>query len=190
MTVSKVNLYISAAPELKEERDALGRLVPSIPTALGWQIVQTPQSNQPFDPEAVRRADVHLLVLGADIKAPVGWEWQLARRAGHRPAMFRQERLRTPAGDAFVRELAPVANWRTYRDTPDLVRQASALLGEHLLTHAVPYELSLSELEQLRAWLKREPAAQQASAPRPVTAAGGVILTPERYVPSEGTLVE
>jgi hypothetical protein len=189
MAPSKVNLYLSAAPELTAERDAIARIVPKIPTTLGWEIVQTPHSDQSFNPDAVLRADVHVLVLAGDIKAPVGWEWALARRAGHRPTMFRQERLRTPAGDAFVRELEPLVQWRSYLDTPDLVRQVSALLGEHLINRAGHYALSPAEVERLRDWLKREPA-HVADAARSVTAASGVILTPERYIPKEGTLVE
>ena len=192
MTLTQVTFYISAAPEMKDERDALGRLVSSIPTTLGWDLVQTPYGDQQFNPEAVLRAGVHVLVLGADIKAPVGLEWLIARRAGRSPVLFRQERLRTPAADAFVRDLGSVAAWRVFRDTPDLVQQVSALLADHLLAHAAQYALSLPEIERLRAWQKREPSAAQAPGgeTRRVTDSSGVILTPERYLPSEGTIVE
>jgi hypothetical protein len=189
MMQSQLTLYISAAPELKDEREALGRLVPSIPTTLGWQIVYTPHSDQAFDAEAVARADVHLLVLGADIKAPVGWEWEIARRAGRRPAMFRHDGLRTMAGDAFVRTLEPLVTWHPYRDTPDLVRQVATLLGEHLLTHAARYTISQAEVERLRAWQKEKPPAMEVAERQRATGASGVIFTPERYMPSEGTLV-
>ncbi len=192
MPANRITLYISAAPEMKEERDALGRLVPAIPTTLGWEIVQTPHGDQVFDPEAVLRADVHLLVLGGDISAPVGLEWLIARRAGRAPVLFRKERLRTPAADAFVRELARSANWRTFRDTPDLVQQVSALLLDHLLAHAARYGLGAAEGERLRAWQGGEPAAALAGAEagRVSANSSGVILTPERYVPSEGKVVE
>ena len=189
MSKSKVNLYISAAPELRAERAAIARLVPDIPTTLGWEIAQTPHSDQSFNADAVLQADVHLLVLGGDIKAPVGWELQLARRAGHRPFYFRQERLRTPAGDAFVRELESIAAWRSYRDSLDLIRQTAGLLVDHLLSHAIPYALPQPEIERLRDWLKTTPM-QADTAARPVTASGAVIFTPERYMPSEGIIVE
>jgi hypothetical protein len=189
MPVSKINLYISAAPELRAERAAIARMVPDIPTTLGWEIAQTPHSDQSFNADAVLQADVHLLVLGGDIKAPIGWELQLARRVGHRPFFFRQERLRTPAGDAFVRDLEPTVAWRTYRDPSDLIRQTAGLLVDHLISHAMQYALLQPEIERLRDWLKTAPV-QANTATRPVTDSGAVIFTPERYMPSEGTIVE
>ena len=91
-------LYISAASDLEHERDILGRAVTEVPVTLAWRIVQTPLHGDPPDMQAVAQADLYLLLLGGDIRAPVGLEWQVARRAGRTPVLFlKQGAPRTPA---------------------------------------------------------------------------------------------
>lgn len=41
---------------------------------------------------AITKADIHLLILASDIRAPIGLEWHLARRTHH------------PAGSIFEAE--------------------------------------------------------------------------------------
>jgi hypothetical protein len=187
---NQIHLYISAAPELAAERDELARMVTNIPTTLGWEIVHTPHGDQTLNLPAALRADVHLLVLGEDIKAPVGLEWLVARRAGRTPTLFRQERLRTPAADAFARELAAHAQWRTYHTAADLSAQAAKLLVDYMLAHAAGFALAVVEVERLRVWLQSGFAGPATQDPlRHAAGESGVILSTDRYVPSDGTLV-
>ena len=65
-------LYISAASDLRAEREVLGRAVTEVPVSLAWRVVHSPGGDEPVDVDAVSRADVHLLLLGGDIRAPVG----------------------------------------------------------------------------------------------------------------------
>jgi hypothetical protein len=188
----QVLLYISAASDLANERALLGRAVVEIPVSLGWHIVQSPLRDEPVDLNAVAHAGVHLLVLGADIRAPVGQEWMAARRAGRRPSLFlKQGILRTPAADDFVRFAAKQATWQPFKDGPDLRRQVLRLLGGHLLQHAGRYVLSPTELARLESWragLQREtPGGEQEL--HGGTGESGVVLSPERYIPSEGILL-
>ncbi|MBI5877643.1 MAG: hypothetical protein HZB53_08340 [Chloroflexi bacterium] len=188
---SRINLYISAAPGLSRERGVLGHAVTTIPTTLGWAVTFTPGPGEPLDAAAVARADAHILVLGEDITAPVGLEWQIARRAGRLPALFRREMLHTPAADAFARDVTQYADWRPYRDAADLRRIALGWLGKHLLDRATRYALNPDEQEKLRAWL-----AELESAPAPgaesvrETSHSGIVLSPERYVPGEGKIIK
>ncbi|MDQ4076092.1 MAG: hypothetical protein M3220_07575, partial [Chloroflexota bacterium] len=100
----QVRLYISAASDLEGEREILGRAVTEIPVDLGWRIAQSPRRNDPVDEDAVVRADVHVLLLGSDIRAPVGLEWLAARRAGQQPLPFlKRDVRRTPAAMEFIR---------------------------------------------------------------------------------------
>jgi hypothetical protein len=188
----QVLFYISAAPDLEYEREILGRAVVEIPVSLGWQIVQSPLRDEPADLDAVARAGVHLLLLGSDIRAPIGQEWIAARRAGHRPFLFlKQAILRTPAAYDFVRFVEEQAAWQSFRDGADLRRQVLRLLAGHLLQHAGHYALSPAELVRLESWragLQAEvPAGEQEL--RGGTGESGIVLSPERYVPSEGILL-
>lgn len=72
--VDEILVYISATPDLQQEREIPGRAVTEIPVALGWRVVQSPSGDEPADLNAAARADVHTLLLGSDIRAPIGLE--------------------------------------------------------------------------------------------------------------------
>ncbi len=84
----QVLIYISAASDLGFEREVLGRAITEIPTTLAWRILQTPLNAEEPDLSSLARADVHMLLLGTDVRAPVGVEWLAARRTGHLPTLF------------------------------------------------------------------------------------------------------
>jgi hypothetical protein len=184
--------YISAASDLERERDVLSRAVTEIPVTLGWRIVFSPIRGEAVDREAVEQANYHVVILGSDIRAPIGYEWLAARRTGRSPLFFlKGDIIRTPAGHAFQRHVEEQAAWRTYRDLPDLRRQVLADLSNHLLDRAGEYRLSLGEVEKLQAWRKELEVSQAKSVEEQRSIAGesSVILSPERYVPSEGVLI-
>lgn len=189
----QVLLYISAAQDLARERKILGRAVTEIPVGLGWRIVQSPSGDEPVDLDAVSRAHLHLLLLASDIRAPVGVEWLAARRAGRRPTLFlKQAVLRTPAAHEFVRYVGGQALWQPFKDGPDLRVQVLRLLADHILERAGFYALSPMELSQLQAWQPKahvavSPAARETDAG---TGESGVVLSPERYVPTDGVLIQ
>jgi hypothetical protein len=188
----RILLYISAAPNLTLEREVLGRATIEIPTTLGWRVRQTPGADERLDLQAVARADVHLLIMGGDIRAPVGAEWLAAQQAGRTPALFlKQDINRTPAGTIFVRDLERYAAWRPYDDASDLRRQALLLLTDHILERADYYDIRPDEFRKLRAWRKQVETAEKQSPDQTEGGAGAssVILSPERFVPFEGKLV-
>lgn len=191
--VDTLLLYISAASDLEHERDILGRAVTEIPVTLAWRIVQTPLHGEPPDLQAVAQADLHLLLLGGDIRAPVGLEWQAARRAGRLPALFlKQGAPRTPAAHAFVRYLEEQFTWQAYKDSADLRLQALKLLAGHIQDRLVYYALTPEELERLHLWrgeLDAEKTAQVGEAPGGA-GESSVIFSRERYIPSQGVLIQ
>lgn len=187
-----VVLYISAAADLAPEREVLGRAVTELPVTLGWRVVQTPLADERLDLAAAAAADVHFLLVGSDIRAPVGLEWIAARRAGRSPVLFlKKDTSRTPAARAFVHELERKASWRLFKDATDLRRQVLVLLADHLLAHADYFVLRPAELEALRAWRDGLETAEQRlpDETRGGAGASAVILSPERFIPSEGVLV-
>lgn len=191
--IDKLFLYISAAQDLERERDMLGRAVVDIPTTLGWRIVQSPIRGEPVDLELVTRADLHLVLLGGDIRAPIGLEWLTARRAGRSPALFLKKEIpRTPAAQSFLRYVEGQSHWQPFKDLADLRDQALKLISDHILSKADYYSLSSSESERLQDWIEQleESQGEVEQGPRGVTGESSVIFSPERYMPSEGVLLE
>ena len=193
MATAPVNLYISAALDLELEREILGRAAAEIPVTLGWRIFQSPAHGEPVNLEAVVRADVHLLLLGSDIRAPIGLEWRTARRAGKIPVLFlKNDALRTPAGQDFRRYVAQEQEWRTYQDIPGLHRQALGLLCEVLIGRAIDFNLQPQEFERLKEWRKELDAAGKQDIDDTRAGAGdsGVILSPEQAASAGGILLQ
>lgn len=192
--IDKLRLYISAAPELRFERDVLARAIAEIPTSLGWTITQTPGSDHEPDLDAIAQANVHLLILGSDIQAPVGLEWATARRAGNSVALFyKSSSLQTQAAQAFVREAAKFGRWQGFSDAFELRWRALRLLVDHILGHGARYQISTAEAETLRTWRKtlnaRAKDKKTVDDRRGGAEQSAVILTTERFTPSEGRLL-
>jgi hypothetical protein len=188
-----VLLYISAATDLVQEREILGRAVTEIPVGLGWRIIHSPSRDEPVNDDALVRADLHLLLLGSDIRAPIGLEWHLARRAGRRPVpLLKQDVLRTPAAQSFVRFLGAQATWRPFKNLADLRFQALELLTDRLLEGAATYALSLPEMTRLQEWLAElgSSGGGVGSSERGGAGESGVVIAPERFLPSEGILIQ
>jgi hypothetical protein len=188
----EILVYVSAAPDLRQEREILARSVTEVPVSLGWRIVQSPPGDERADLDAAARADIHILLLGSDIRAPVGLEWIAARRAGRWPVLFlKKGLLQTPAAQNFQRYIEEQAAWRPFTDERDLRIQVLKLLAGHILGRPQYYALSPSELARLQAWRSQLEVSggSQERVARGDAAAGGVVLSPERYVPSEGVLI-
>jgi hypothetical protein len=184
--------YISAAPDLRFERDLLARAIAEIPTTLGWTITQTPPASREPDLEAVRLAHAHVLMLGSDIQAPVGLEWAVARRAGKPVTMlYKSSVVQTQAAQAFAREVSKHGQWRAFEDAAGLRRLVLKLLADVLMSNAIEYEMLPDEIDRLNAWRKTLDEKQQRaeSDARAGADADAIILTTERFVPSEGKLL-
>lgn len=190
--ITPIRLYISAGPDLRPERETLGRAVTEIPVDVGWEITHTPRNDRPVDPQTVAAADVHLLLVGIDIRAPVGREWFAARRAGRSPALFlKRDVARTMAAQDFVRHLQSQSIWKPFQDAMELRRNVLILLGDHLAQRAGELALTPTERERLtefRSGLGTSDSGEEG--PRHGAGESGVILSRDRYEPSSGTLIE
>jgi hypothetical protein len=186
-TSRPVTIYISAASDLMAEREALARMIAGLPVTLPWRIIQTPLGAEPLELESLQSADLYFLVMGSDIRAPVGLEWLTARRA-QRPvnAFLKQGIGRTPAGQVFVSQ-TKVA-WQPFADTAELSFRARQILAEHLTRYAIQYALTPTELEQLAALQTVEEKKEAIGGQEAGQSA--VILSRERYTPSGGVIVD
>jgi hypothetical protein len=188
----EILIYISAAADLQEEREILGRAVTEVPVTLGWRVVQSPPGDEAADLDAAAHADVHMLLLGSDIRAPIGREWIAARRAGRQPVPFlKLGVLQTPGAQSFQRYIEEQVAWRPFRNGAELRRRVLKLLADHILARAQYYALSPPEMTRLRGWLAEidSPGRSPAETARGGAAASGIVLSPQRYVPSEGVLI-
>jgi hypothetical protein len=187
-THQPVTIYISAASDLMAEREALARMIAELPVTLAWHILQTPIGDEQLDLAALRTTDLYLLVMGGDIRAPVGLEWHTAYQARQPVHAFLKRGVgRTPAGQVFIAQANVV--WQPFRSPVDLSRQIRRLLAGRLLEQAVRYRLTPTEVEQLMQLQSATTDSEQA-------VAGGeagrsaVILSRERFTPTEGVLVD
>jgi hypothetical protein len=190
--VDMIYLYISAAADLERERDLLSRAMVEIPVTLAWRIVQTPLHDEPLDQEAICKADVHLLLIGGDIRAPIGQEWWTARRARRAPFLFlKNDSPRTPAAHAFVSHLSDYAGWRPFKSSADLRKQVLLVVSDHIRDQAFHYTLTPSELKALSDWRQEleKSKPDRVEETRGGTGASSVIFSAERYLPSNGVLI-
>ncbi len=188
----EVILYISAASDLAAEREILGRAVAEVPVDLPWRVVQSPAGNGPVDLDAVVEADIHILVMGGDIRAPVGLEWQIARRYGRQPiALLKSNVLHTPAGRDFIRLVREVQNWSAFDSGTVLRRRVLSIFANHLLNRAGVYGLTPDEIARVRNW---ETSLLETSEPVDQELRGGagdsaILISRERFEPSGGIVI-
>lgn len=183
-----VIIYISAAPDLMAEREALARMIAELPVTLAWHIGQTPAAAEPLKLEDLQAVDLYFLIMGTDIRAPVGLELHMAQRANRSVVGFLKRGVtHTPAGQVFSRQAR--VSWRPFGDAADLRQQVQRLITEYLLRHAIDYALTPTEVTQLEELLTADTSTAE-----PVECEGtghsAVLLSRERYIPSQGTIIE
>jgi hypothetical protein len=174
----RFHLFVSAGPDLEDERELIGRMIAELPVQLGWEIKRTPLPGQPqpADLESVRRCDLFLLLMGEDIVAPVGMELDMAQRSRRAIVPLLRKGRTTPAAAAFLR--AARLEWQTFTTAEEAAKLARVALIDALIEHVAEFELPPHEwqaLEELR-------RADVGEAPPPAAGGaggGGIILGPE-----------
>jgi hypothetical protein len=190
--VDQIIYYISAAKDVERERDVLTRLTTDIPTTLRWKIQLTPIKGERLDHKTLEEADFHVLILGSDIRAPVGMEWSISMKVGKRPHLLKKSGvLHTPAAEEFVRGLERYQTWITFKDNQELRKIVLNRLVDHIIENGIYYALQPKEYDKLVRWRKElESEVNEISedAAR-VTGESSILLSRERYVPSGGILI-
>ena len=186
-------LYISAASDLKAERDLLSRSITEIPVTLAWQIHLSPIGEKRVDEKYLHESDLHILILGSDIRAPIGFEWYLSRQLGRRPVFFRKKGIpNTPAAGNFIRSLSNYSNWLTFVNFADLRFQALNHIGQTILSQASYFDLKKEELDNLTTFTEE---LEQKKVDQLTGIDGGagedsIILSRERFKPKGGVLIQ
>ena len=191
--VDTFNLYISAAEDLQSERDLLSRIVTEIPVTLGWKINFSPFGKKTLDENFVINANFHILMLGTDIRAPIGFELHLSRKQRRSPILFLKNGIaRTPAAADFLRSLSNLGTWHTFQGLADLRRLALMSIGQYVLEQAEFFSLGSVEYQGITDLLKdlEESDPVEIENVQGVTGENSVILSRERFTPRGGVLIQ
>ena len=186
-------LYISAGRDLRPERELLGTAIAEIPIDVGWRINYSPMGNEPLDLEVIGSSDLHFVLMGGDINAPVGLVHYFARRDRRRSALLLKIGVnRTLAATYFVRFLENSGQWQPFSDRKSLRSIFLKTLTSRLVEMASRFRLSEAEVKKLLDWRGEINDQNGISEGEPGSGAGdsSVILSVERFHPSEGVLLK
>ncbi|MFK7800788.1 MAG: hypothetical protein AB8G95_04080 [Anaerolineae bacterium] len=186
-------LYISAANDLLPERDLINRAVAEIPADLRWHIVQSPLREGEVDALAIENAFFHLLILGGDIRAPIGHEWVMARQRGKRPTCLLKRGInRTSAAIDFQKFVRLESTWEPFADGNGLRKLFLEKVGERLLKQTLTIGLTPAEYDQISEWLEKLDEGEQDPIQDRQSNLGetSIILSESRLVPKGGHLLK
>jgi hypothetical protein len=180
---TQVRLFVSAGPAEDPVRELFGRALAELPVNVGWVIKRTP------DVDSVPECHLFVVVLGADITAPVGLECWWARRTEKPVLAYAAAISRTPAGQVFYQDNITL-DWTRFTELAALRREFLQHVSRFLLAHPDRYGLSIVEVETLRSFVatleKAPPPSADAQKPQGELSVakargaggGGVILAP------------
>ena len=186
-------LYISASADLKTERELLGKSIAEIPVDLGWRITLSPSKNEPLDLEIISRADCHILILGSDIRAPIGFEYWQALQFGRKPVTCLKSKLnRTPAANEFIRFVRVYSQWQMFTGGKELKQLVLPPIIDRILGEALAFNLTPVEIANLEQWRTDLVGASDAAEEDlgGGTGESSVILSVDRFTPSDGILID
>lgn len=186
---NQITLYVSAASDLMAERDSISRAVSEIPVDIGWRIVQSPLKDGPLELDALAASDLHILLLGSDIRAPIGQEWSTAQRAGKTPQCFLKQGVnRTQAAADFIRFVGLHSEWIQFDSLSQLQDLVLNRLTELLVRSAGQIGMTPAEYDRLQSWRDDRLGGNEQSEAlgRSDLGESSVILTQERFRPADG----
>ncbi|MEZ4659366.1 MAG: hypothetical protein R2911_17545 [Caldilineaceae bacterium] len=192
-----LRIFVSATGDMEAERAVIGRALAELPVKIRAEIRRTPVEGAKYDDmwELIGNVDRVYFLLGSDITAPAGAEWQLALQLERSLLPLRAAHVRlTPAGQEFIHK-NPFIRWQEFDSAAELAQTVTLDLLEMLNHRTNRYGLSITELETLR--LHRE-RLQQRAASRAARMAhelggaegGGVIIDPLRSEAAEDLLLQ
>jgi len=175
-----LRLFVGATLDLEAERAVIGKAIAELPVQIEIEIRRTPPLLPTYEEvfERIANCDRVYFLLGNDITAPAGLEWETAWRLERAVLPLRRSQQPTPAAQAFQR-LSPLP-WIDFRTATDLARIVS-LDAARLLKHpANRYGLLLTELERLEVYIRRLDKLQATLEKEPSGAEGGGVLIESR----------
>lgn len=191
-----LRLFVSATNDLESERAIVGRILADLPVKIRAEIRRTPAAGGKYDDlyEMIANCDRVYFIVGQDISAPSGAEWQLAWQLERDILPLRSNVALTPAAQEFMRSTAPL-NWIEFNSAAHLAQIISLDLVKILEHPNNRYGLTVAEREILRGHGKR----LQSKAAKAATVAvadpggiegGGILLDDLRNDPIDAVLID
>lgn len=180
-----LRIFVSATADLESQRGVIGRTLAELPVQVGAEIRRYPPEGVSYETlfELISNVDRVYFLLGQDITAPSGSEWDLAWQLERPVLALRAPRKLTPAAVEFLRlsslQLAR-DEWHLFRSDAELARIVGLDLIDALQHVANRYGLTVDEVVQLERHRRRfQPPVSASPGEMDGTEAGAVILTQE-----------
>ncbi len=150
-----LRIYVSATRDLESERGVIGRAIAGLPVQIGAEIRRYPPEGVPYDTlfELISNVDRVYFLLGQDITAPAGSEWDLAVELERSLVPLRTARKLTPAAQHFLRStslLVTPTEWKMFRSEAELSITVSQDLIDYLLRRQDRFGLTVEETLRLQ----------------------------------------
>ena len=184
-----LRLFVSATRDLEPQRAVIGRAIADLPVRVGIEIRRTPVDRATPETifDLIANCDRVYFLLGRDITAPSGSEWDIAHRLERPVLALRASVPLTPAAQEFL-HLAD-AEWVTFHDDTELARIVSLDVIDILLHPMNRYGLTPGEVQRLVAY-RRTLDPERVSDGEPGGAEGGAVLLDDlRREPMKGHLL-
>lgn len=183
-----LRIFVSATTDLEAQRGVIGRTLAGLPVQVGAEIRRCPPEGVSYETlfEFMSNVDRVYFLLGQDITAPAGSEWDLAWQLERPVVALRTPRRMTPAALQFLRLTAlqiPTEDWRLFRSDAELAHLVGLDLIDTLLHFANRYGLSVDEVLALQRHRRRFQApAETLPGDADGTEAGAIIFGQESAV--------
>ena len=155
-----LRIFVSATADLEVERAVIGKTVAELPIQLRTEIRRYPREGTSYETlfELIANVDRVYFLLGNDITAPSGSEWDLAMQLERPLLAIRKPGRLTPAAREFLRHAqfqVAAREWRIFRSDAELGRIIALDLADMLLHPLNRYGLSVADMEAVNAWRRR-----------------------------------
>ncbi len=185
-----LRLFVSATRDLEPQRAVIGRAIAGLPVRVGIEIWRTPVEHAAIETifDLVANCDRVYFLLGRDITAPMGSEWDIAHQLDRSVLTLRADVPLTPAAREFLHLTG--TRWLVFHDDEELVRLISRDVINTLLHPMNRYGLTPEEIERLLAYRRHLQPQKVTNGKLGGAEAGGVLLDDLRREPIEGHLLE
>lgn len=171
-----LRIFVSATNDLEAERAAIGQTLAELPVQVGVEIRRSPATGISYDNlfELIANVDRFYFLLGRDITAPAGAEWQLALQLERSILPLRLAGSRTSAGQEFL-HYWPL-RWKIFHSRSHAAQLVGLDLIEILLHPTNRYGLSVTEVAALHVHKKKLSEGLVTEMEEPGGAGGGGVL--------------